>query len=41
MEQFGPGLRFEVVPVDDIPLAPTGKLQAIIPLDQGASPAIS
>lgn len=30
--QFGPGLRFEVVPVDDIPLAPTGKLQTIVPL---------
>jgi phenylacetate-CoA ligase len=30
--KFGPGLRFEVVPVDDIPLAPTGKLQTIVPL---------
>ncbi len=31
-EQFGPGLRFQVIPVDDIPLAPTGKLQTIVPL---------
>ena len=31
-EKFGPGLRFDVVPVDDIPLAPTGKLQTIVPL---------
>lgn len=31
-EQFGPGLKFVVVPVDDIPLAPTGKLQTIVPL---------
>jgi phenylacetate-CoA ligase len=31
-EKFGPGLRFEVTPVEDIPLAPTGKLQTIVPL---------
>jgi phenylacetate-CoA ligase len=31
-EKFGPGLRFEVEPVDEIPLAPTGKLQTIVPL---------
>ncbi len=31
-EQFGPGLRFQVLPVDDIPLAPSGKLQTIVPL---------
>jgi phenylacetate-CoA ligase len=37
-ERFGPGLHFEVVPVDDIPLAPTGKLQTIVPLDS-ESPA--
>ena len=30
-EKFGRGLQFEVVPVDDIPLAPTGKLQTIVP----------
>ena len=35
--QFGPGLRFEVVPVDDIPLAPTGKLQTIVPLTDSPS----
>ncbi len=33
---FGPGLRFDVEPVDHIPLAPTGKLQTIVPL--GDSP---
>jgi phenylacetate-CoA ligase len=32
-EQFGPGLRFDVDAVEDIPLAPTGKLQTIVPLD--------
>ncbi len=35
--RFGPGLRFEVVPVDDIPLAPTGKLQTIVPLPDAPS----
>ncbi len=40
-EQFGPGLRFEVVPVEDIPLAPTGKLQTIVPLAESSAPAIS
>jgi hypothetical protein len=40
-ETFGPDLRFEVVPVDDIPLAPTGKLQTIVPLADSSSPAIS
>ena len=39
-EKFGPGLRFEVVPVDDIPLAPTGKLQTIVPLAD-AAPAVT
>ncbi|HUR94360.1 MAG TPA: hypothetical protein VMY76_07240 [Gemmatimonadales bacterium] len=32
-EKFGPGLRFDVEPVDEIPLAPSGKLQVIVPLD--------
>ena len=32
---FGPGLRFEVQRVDDIPLAPNGKLQTIVPLVDG------
>jgi phenylacetate-CoA ligase len=36
-EKFGPGLRFEVEPVDEIPLAPTGKLQTIVPLAESAS----
>jgi phenylacetate-CoA ligase len=31
-ETFGGGLRFEVEPVADIPLAPTGKLQTVVPL---------
>lgn len=39
--RFGPGLRFEVVPVDDIPLAPTGKLQTIVPLPDAAPPPTS
>jgi phenylacetate-CoA ligase len=33
-EKFGPGLRFQVEPVDDIPLAPSGKLQVIVPLEE-------
>lgn len=37
-ERFGPGLRFDVVPVDDIPLAPTGKLQTIVPLPDAPAP---
>jgi phenylacetate-CoA ligase len=37
-DRFGPGLSFEVVPVDDIPLMPTGKLQTIVPLSQSATP---
>jgi phenylacetate-CoA ligase len=40
-DKFGAGLRFEVVPVDDIPLAPTGKLQTIVPLADSAAPATS
>jgi len=39
--KFGPGLQFEVVPVDDIPLAPTGKLQTIVPLAEPAGSATS
>ena len=35
-ETFGRGLRFEIEPVEDIPLAPTGKLQTIVPLEQFA-----
>ena len=37
-QRFGPGLSFEVVPVDDIPLAPTGKFQTIVPLAQPTTP---
>ena len=33
-EEFGPGLGFEVQPVTEIPLAPTGKLQTIVPLEE-------
>ena len=40
-ERFGPGLTFEVVPVDDIPLAPTGKLQTIVPLPEPSLAATS
>jgi phenylacetate-CoA ligase len=40
-EMFGPGLRFEVVPVKDIPLAPTGKMQTIVPLDDSPASATS
>jgi phenylacetate-CoA ligase len=40
-EKFGPGLRFDVVPVDDIPLAPTGKLQTIVPLAEAKASATS
>ncbi len=35
VQRFGPGLRFSVVPTDDIPLAPGGKFQAIVPLEGG------
>lgn len=37
-QHFGPALSFEVVPVDDIPLAPTGKFQTIVPLTEPAAP---
>jgi phenylacetate-CoA ligase len=40
-DNFGPGLRFEVVPVEDIPLAPTGKLQTIVPLADSPATATS
>ena len=40
-EKFGRGLQFEVIPVDDIPLAPSGKLQTIVPLPQDAETATS
>ena len=40
-EKFGRGLTFEVVPVDDIPLAPSGKLQSIVPLPEGAGTVTS
>lgn len=40
-EKFGPALRFEVVPVEDIPLAPTGKFQAIVPLAESRGSATS
>lgn len=40
-DKFGPGLRFEVVPVEDIPLAPTGKLQTIVPLADSPASATS
>jgi hypothetical protein len=40
-DNFGPGLRFEVVPVEDIPLAPTGKLQTIVPLADSPASATS
>ncbi len=32
-ERFGPGLRFDVEAVEEIPLAPSGKLQTIVPLE--------
>jgi len=37
VQRFGPGLRFTVEPTDDIPLAPSGKFQAIVPLEPSAS----
>lgn len=40
-EKFGAALRFEVVPVEDIPLAPTGKFQAIVPLPESRAPPTS
>jgi phenylacetate-CoA ligase len=40
-EKFGRGLAFEVVPVDDIPLAPSGKLQTIVPLSEDAESVTS
>ena len=40
-EKFGQGLRFEVVPVENIPLAPTGKLQTIVPLADSPASATS
>lgn len=33
-EKLGPGLRFTVEPVSEIPLAPSGKFQAIVPLEE-------
>jgi phenylacetate-CoA ligase len=33
-ESLGPGLRFSVELVDDLPLAPSGKFQTIVPLAQ-------
>lgn len=38
-ERFGPGIAFRVEAVDDIPLAPGGKLQTIVPLDETVSGA--
>lgn len=32
-ERLGAGVRCDVVPVDDIPLAPSGKFQTVVPLD--------
>jgi len=32
--KFGPGLRFRVEPVEHIPLAPSGKLQVIVPVEE-------
>jgi phenylacetate-CoA ligase len=40
-EKFGRGLQFEVMPVDEIPLAPSGKLQTIVPLSENAGTATS
>jgi phenylacetate-CoA ligase len=40
-EKLGRELRFDVVPVDDIPLAPTGKLQTIVPLAEDAGTSTS
>ncbi len=40
-EKFGRGLLFEVIPVHDIPLAPSGKLQTIVPLPEDAGTATS
>lgn len=37
-DKLGSALRFEVVPVDDIPLAPTGKFQTVVPLADQAAP---
>lgn len=36
--KFGPGLRFDVQPVEDIPLSSTGKLQTIVPLSGSPKP---
>jgi phenylacetate-CoA ligase len=33
-EKLGPGLRFTVELVEDIPLAPSGKFQSIVPLEE-------
>jgi phenylacetate-CoA ligase len=40
-EKFGPGLRFVVEPVEEIPLAPTGKFQTIVPLADPLAAPIS
>jgi phenylacetate-CoA ligase len=37
-EKIGAGLRFEVERVDDIPLAPSGKFQTVVPLARPAQP---
>jgi hypothetical protein len=37
-QKLGPRIRFEVEPVEDIPLSPAGKLQTIVPLAESPHP---
>jgi phenylacetate-coenzyme A ligase PaaK-like adenylate-forming protein len=41
VEKLGDSMHYEVVAVDDIPLAPSGKFQTIVPLDPAAAAPIS
>jgi len=40
-EKLGSGVRYQVEPVDNIPLSPAGKFQTIVPFDPSASEPIS
>ena len=40
-EKFAPGLHFTVAPVESIPLAPSGKHQTIVPLEDASAAATS
>ena len=37
VDRFGDAFDYEVVCVDDLPIAPSGKFQTIVPLEEPAS----